>query len=289
MNQKVREVLTVILDRFKTGDIPEAIALASYPRINVPSNKWSLLNRTVMFLSGTYDARGFRQWKEVNRSVKKGSKAIYILVPSIRKSTDQETEEEILILKGFIGGPVFKVEDTDGEPLEYEELVLPDLPLLDRAEEWGIEVKAIPGNFRYYGYFSSQRKEIALATKAECVFFHELAHASHEKVKGKLKPGQDPVEEIIAELAATALCKLVGKDPKDNLGNSYQYIEKYATKAKLNPISACLTVMSETEKVINLILKGDEPCVREATIPQNPGGIDPGLVPAGQGIEKTDG
>jgi len=174
-----------------------------------------------------------------------------------------------LTLKGFIAGPVFKVEDTDGEPLEYEELELPDLPLLDRAEEWGIEVKAIPGNYRYHGYYSSKGKEIALAAKAECVFFHELAHASHEKVNGNLKPGEDPFQEIVAELAATALCKLVGKDPKDSLGNSYQYIEDHANKAKVNAISACMTVMGETEKVINLILKGGEPCVPEATIAQS--------------------
>ncbi len=125
-----------------------------------------------------------------------------------------------------------------------------------------------PGNYRFEGYYSINRKEIALASKAECVFFHELAHASHEKVKGKLKPGQDPFQEIVAELAATALCKLVGKDPRDSLGNSYQYIEEYATKAKVTALSACMTVMAETARVINLILKGGEPCVPEATIAQ---------------------
>ena len=80
MNPRVREVLTGILERFKSGDIPEAIALASYPRMDIPSGQWSLLNRTLMFISGTDDARGFRQWEKANRFVKKGSKAIYILV-----------------------------------------------------------------------------------------------------------------------------------------------------------------------------------------------------------------
>jgi hypothetical protein len=221
-----------------------------------------------MFLSGTHDARGFLQWQEVKRFVRKGSKAIYILVPYISKSIDQESGDPKPILKGFMGKAVFRVEDTDGEPLPYEKLELPDLPLLDRAREWGIEVKAIPGNYHYQGYYAFRRKEIALATKAECVFFHELAHASHEKIKGSLKSGQDPFQEIVAELAATALCRLVGKDPKDSLGNSYQYIQEYARKVNVTALSGCLTVMAETEKVIKLILKGGEPCVAELTTAQ---------------------
>jgi len=39
------------------------------------------------------------------------------------------------------------------------------------------------------------RKEIALATVEEGVFFHELAHAAHEKVNGLLKTGQDALQE----------------------------------------------------------------------------------------------
>ena len=74
---------------------------------------------------------------------------------------------------------------------------------------------------------------------------------------GKLKPGQDPVQEIVAELSAQALCRIVGKTDK-YLGNSYRYIERYAEKAGMSPHSACLKVLSDTEKVLKLILK-DEP------------------------------
>jgi antirestriction protein ArdC len=77
-------------------------------------------------------------------------------------------------------------------------------------------------------------------------------------VIGKLKGGQDPMQEIVAELAAQALCKLVGKQAQDTMGNSYKYIERYAEKMKLSSYSACMKAISETEKVIQLILKGDE-------------------------------
>jgi len=60
-----------------------------------------------MILSGTADARGYRQWKEANRYVKNGAKAIYILVPRIvKRSIETEREEEIL--RRFLTKPVFR-------------------------------------------------------------------------------------------------------------------------------------------------------------------------------------
>ncbi len=257
MNEKVKQVLNVILDKFKSGDIPEAVAYSMYPIPDIPSAKWSLMNRTLMFLSGTMDGRGYKQFQQVGRFVKPGSKAFFILVPFIKKvDSEQGGEKEILV--GFGCRPVFRVEDTDGKELEYETIERPDLPLLERAEEWGISICMIPGNYRYHGYYSLDRKEISLATPEEKVFFHELSHAGHEKVKGALKAGQDSLQEIVAELSAAALCRLVGKQRNNTIGNSYKYIEKYAEKIKMSPYKACLKVMSETEKVLNLILKGDD-------------------------------
>lgn len=122
------------------------------------------------------------------------------------------------------------------------------------AKKWGIEVKAIPGNYLFYGFYRDTSKEIALATKEEVVFFHELAHAGHAKVKRELKPGQDWKQEIVAELSAAVLCHLVGKDGERHLGNSHTYIEKYAAKAKMVPLAACFQVIGDVEKVLQLIL-----------------------------------
>ena len=62
------------------------------------------------------------------------------------------------------------------------------------------------------------KKEIALATPERSTFFHELSHTAHEKVKGGLKPRQDSLQEIVAELAAQALCRLVGRRPITHWG-----------------------------------------------------------------------
>ena len=256
--KKVKQTLNCIINRFKTGDIPEAVSFSMFPIANVPSAKWSKLNRTIMFLSGTHDARGFKQWKEVGRKVKKSSKAFYILVPNFRKMENQETGQKENILIGFSAQAVFKVEDTQGKPLEYDQIELPTLPLIERAKNWQISVKAVPGNYSYYGFYSPKRKEIGLASPEEIHFFHELAHCAHEKVLGKLTLGQNPIQEIVAELSAQALCCIVGKSTKKTIGNSYKYIERYAEKMKMSPSAACLRVLSDTEKVLNLILSPED-------------------------------
>jgi len=253
MNEKVKQALDSIIQRFKEGDIPEAVAFSTFPIPNIPAARWSLLNRIIMFFAGTSDARGYRQWQQVDRHVKRGAKAFTILAPRFIRKEGEDGGEAKSVLVGFLAVPVFRVEDTDGKPLDYQNIELPELPLMEVAQEWGISIKAIPGNYRYLGYFSQDRKQIALATKEESVFFHELSHAAHQRVLGELKQGQDWKQEIVAELAASALCKIVGKT-FNYLGNHYRYIEAYAKGANLTPWQFFLNVTGTTEKVLNLII-----------------------------------
>ena len=254
MNEIIKQTLSKVIDKFKSGDIPKVVALVYFPTADLPSNKWSFTNRMLMYLSDTEDARGFNQWKQVNRHVKKGSKAVYILVPFFKKQVDEDSGEEKNYLKYFKAVPVFRYEDTEGEPIDHKKIQIPDLPLLKKAKDWNITVKAVPGNYKYKGYFLPNKNEIGMATSEELIFFHELAHVAHKKLKGELKTGQDPLQEIVAELSAQTLCHMVGKQIKDTTGNSYKYIESYSAKVGKDVYSACLEVLNETEKVLNLIL-----------------------------------
>jgi hypothetical protein len=260
-------VLETILERFKSGDIPEAVTYSLFPIPDIPSAKWSFLNKLIMHLSNTADARGIRQWNKAGRTVKKGARAIYILVPRmIKTNTTNDENEEKIALKGFLAKPVFRFEDTEGEPLAYEkEISLPDLPLMEKAKQWGISVTATFPHYHAYGSYAPNTKEILLATPEEIVFFHELSHAAYERVIEKLKPGQVWDQEVTAELCAQVLTRLVGKQPQNNLGNSYQYIEGYTKEAGLSPMSACLHVLSSVEKVLSLILNEDEEEYHEAS------------------------
>jgi len=225
--------------------------------IDVPCNKWSFNNRLLTFLSGTSDARGIDQWRQVGPWPKRGSKAFYILVPFTAKKveTDEDTglETEKTALIGFRACPVFRYEDTDGKPLDVPQLEPPEPPpLLDIALSWGIEVRYMPYVGSGYGFYSPGRREIGLATHDEAVFFHELAHAAHERVNGKLTPSQDWRQEVVAELTAATLMHLFGKRPND--GGAYRYIRSYAEKAGKDAHRACLAVIADVSKCLALIL-----------------------------------
>jgi len=253
-SEKAHTCLQKIVDLFKQGNVPAALAVVTIPlEANIPSAKWSVSNRILQFLADTSDARGFRQWQNASRKVKKGAKAFHILGPKARKITEtdesgKETEKHIVM--GFFAIPVFRAEDTDGEPLPYEPPSPP--PLADVAEAFGLSVSYQTFASRYYGYYQGSSKRIVLATHSAQVFFHELAHAAHERIEGQLKGGQIPTQEIIAELTAATLAQLY--TPEANLGFSYDYVKRYAEKSKKTIERACLAVINTVGQVLDEIL-----------------------------------
>ena len=253
-SEKARVCLQRIVELFKEGNIPKALAVATIPpQTGIPSAKWSWSNKILQFLADTSDARGFRQWQQAGRKVNKGVKAFHILGPKARtvKETDENGQEtEKIIVAGFFAIPVFRAEDTDGEPLPYEPASPP--PLADVAEEFGLSVSYQTFANRYYGYYQGESQKIVLASHESKVFFHELAHAAHDRIAGKLKGGQVPSQEIIAELTAATLSNLYC--PEANLGFSYEYIKSYAKKSKKSIERACLAVINTVGKVLDEIL-----------------------------------
>ena len=260
MNERVKKVMDGILASFESGDIPEALSIAVLPRLDVPCSQWSFTNRLLVWLSGSSDLRGYRQWMSVGRNVRKGSKAIYILAPSMRKKRkeDEENEEEKMILTGFLGVPVFRYEDTEGEPLDIPKLKPREPPpLFDVAQAWNIDVDWHSYAGDGFGFYSPSRGMISLATHDEGTFFHELGHAAHHKLLGNLKKGQVWSQEVVAELTASVLAHLYGR--KIDLGGNYRYIRSYAEKADMTPHRACLKVIQDVEQCVNLIIREHEP------------------------------
>jgi len=262
-SKKAKVCLQQIVDLFKAGNIPKALAVATIPpQAGIPSAKWSWGNKVLQFLADTSDARGFQQWKQAGRKINRGAKAFYILGPKTRtiKETDNEgTETEKVIVAGFFAIPVFRAEDTDGKPLPYEPSTPP--PLAEMVEQFGLSVSYQTFVSRYYGYYQSKSKKIVLASHDSKVFFHELAHAAHERIEGRLKGGQIPSQEIIAELTAATLAQMYC--PESNLGFSYEYVKSYAKKSKKSIERACLSVINIVGQVLDEILKTQMPLKEE--------------------------
>lgn len=253
-SKKAKVCLQRIVDLFKSGNIPKALAVATIPpQKDIPSAKWSWSNKVLQFLADTSDARGYRQWQKAERKVNKGAKAFHILGPktkTVEETNEQGRQTEKVVVIGFYAIPVFRVEDTDGQVLPYEPASPP--PLADVAEQFGLSVSYQTFASRYYGYYQGETRRIVLASHESRVFFHELAHAAHERVEGKLKGGQVPDQEIIAELTAATLAQMYC--PEANLGFSYEYIKSYAEKSKKTTERACLAVINTVGQVLDEII-----------------------------------
>jgi len=176
---------------------------------------------------------GFRTWNSLKRRVKKGSRAIKILAPSIRKITevDPETGKEIetKIVSYFPVG-VFDVAQTEGEPLPEVEIRIDGdnytgffQTLIEFCESKNIQVDfknlGING---LYGY--SMGGQIAI-TNTESIntqtntMIHEIAHEILVHKGSKLSRQH---REIQAEGVAYVVSKHFGMENK-----SFNYLALY--------------------------------------------------------------
>src|SRR3989304_6398597 len=172
-NPRIKEAMDTLLKMVDEENL-EKVARAVFRSegSSIPSDKWSFLNRILMYLNHTEDARGFRQWQQVGRYVKKGSKAFYIIAPVTRKITaDKNLEsgemvrEERTVLAGFKGIPVFRIEDTDGAPMIREEYQV-NIPWEFESiiQELGLKVQPVRFCGAVYGSFNLISREIRLAS-----------------------------------------------------------------------------------------------------------------------------
>jgi len=247
VNDRVKETLGKIEEAFKQPDKLTGYMAASLIKSEEdrPIDRWSWGNRLLCLMHGTADARTFKQWKTVNRYVKKGEKAFFLLAPNTFRVKDEESDETHVVLRGFSTFAVFSVESTDGEPLpSYEPETLP--PLMNVAESWGISVKYCPAYSKAHGSTNGTDR-IRLMDHDESTFFHELVHCADDRCVGGLKGGQDPQQEAVAEIGAAVLARLYGLNTDSN---AYHYVKSYTG----NPVQSLLKLMPRIEKALNLIL-----------------------------------
>jgi hypothetical protein len=251
-NPRIKEAMDTLLKMFDEENL-EKVARAVFKGDSIPADKWSFLNRILMYLHDTEDARGFRQWQQVGRHVKKGAKAFYIIGPVTRKITAEKSlesgdtvREERKVLAGFKALPVFRIEDTDGAPMireEYQGKIPCEFNGI--IQELGLKVQPVRFCGSVYGSYNLINKEIRLASPDIEVFLHELSHAVDDRLNG-LKPGQKKDQEVTAEFSAAVIAHLMGY--RIPLGNVRDYIEGYSFRELLS----CLT---RIEKIVSYVIE----------------------------------
>ena len=71
---------------------------------------------------------------------------------------------------------------TEGKPPNHEPVYLSEIPLIEKATEWGISVKTVTRICKCHGHYDKNRKEIQLASTDVKTFLHGLAHAAIERL-----------------------------------------------------------------------------------------------------------
>lgn len=262
-SENVRRVAEQILAAFEAGTVPAACAqifIRHTPDDSRPCARWSWRNQLLAALLGHHDARGFRQWQEVGRHVRKGERAFHILAPSLRKAEfagDEPQDEPELVVAGFVCVPVFGYSQTEGEPLpgaEEQAAFLSALPLVEVARSWGLQVSTFAaegsGTLGYY----RPGQGIAVSVENLSTWAHELVHAADDRrgtlVRGR---GQKLSNEVVAEFGAAILLECLGHAESDR-GGAYAYIQSYCREHEADLLTTCTDLLDRACAAVALLL-----------------------------------
>ena len=206
---------------------------------------------------------GFNAWRKMNRFVRKGEKAIWILAPMVYKNADAEDGESDRVIRGFKFVPVFDVAQTDGEELpsvcnrldgddpagHYAQLV--DGGRSPSASRSRTTSSAAPRTATAPTSEHRIRVEIR-NTPAQRVktLAHEIAHALlHENFKDRA------LAELEAESTAYVVCQALGIDTSDY---SFGYVATWAGGGD-EAIAGIKASCERIQKTAATILRAFEP------------------------------
>lgn len=240
------------------------------------------LNNTLLIAMQKPDATtvaGYTTWKQLNRQVVKGAKAIKIIAPCPYKKkveaeiTDAEgnsilgrdgkpvTEQTEKVLMGFKVANVFDYSQTEGEPLPQLTHKLDGtvegysdfMEALKRFSPVPIEFKAIAGSAN--GYYHMINKNIVIDTDMSQVMhcktgIHEITHALlHDRDSGLEADARldKQTKEVQAESVAFTVCQYYNLDTSDY---SFGYIAGWSSGRELKELKASLEVIRQTAQTI---------------------------------------
>lgn len=277
------EQIKEITDKLQQGieDLFDSDTYKNYLKTMSKFTSYSL-NNTLLIAMQKPDATtvaGYTTWKQMNRSVAKGSRAIKILAPCIyKKKPDSDTtdtydkitqnnkdnakpEEPEKILVGFKIVNVFDISQTEGEPLPelahkldgtvdgYSDFML----ALEQYSPVPIEFKSIEGSAN--GYYHLINKNIVIddgmSQMMNCkTAVHEIAHALlHDNDSGLEKDSSlnKQTKEVQAESVAFTVSNYFGIDTSDY---SFGYIGGWSNGKDLKELKSSLETIRQTSQMI---------------------------------------
>lgn len=234
----MQEITQRVIDAIKSGTAPwqkpwETRGAAGMPVNMTTGKEYRGLNALYLDMLGAamgspYWA-GFKQFKKIGGSVRKGEKSTAILAPITRKGTDKETGEAFFYVTGFRVVRVFNATQCDGiddklaellEPSDVNEPRTLNAAMLDEfAANTGA---AIHHGARNYACYMPGPDQISMPNKDQFssaggyygTLLHELTHWTGHKSRLNRSAERNrrgyAFEELIAELGAYYASERIG-------------------------------------------------------------------------------
>lgn len=244
-----------------------SLSRASLARSHATGKIYSFLNQLLLGEAGEFWT--FEQAKKARLKVKKGSKASHVYFWRMIEVTDKDTGDlkEIPFLKRYC---VFASNCIEGAPSEAP-LALPENPVseaekiaknyLDRE---GIRLKSFVGTPCYIPASDSiqlpARSDFKSDARYFATLFHEIAHSTGTKKRLDRVMSQEQKEdrareELVAEIAAAALCRRAGIEPEVD-ENHAAYCAGWLKELKSDP-RAIVWAASRADAAVKFVL-GEE-------------------------------
>lgn len=178
----------------------------------------------------------FKRWNELGRKIRKGETSIRIFKPNFKKVEDENGEVDTKLV-GFLTVPVFAYEQTEGEPLPIDKVVIKLEGESDEAREiieFAEKIAAKDNCPVTYGdakgangFYSPSEHLIVvsdtLSINHRCkTLVHELVHS---KVHRYDRTSSRTEKEVVAEGTAFVVCSFFGLDTSDY---SFRYVKSWS-------------------------------------------------------------
>ncbi|MDI3211794.1 ArdC-like ssDNA-binding domain-containing protein [Arthrobacter sp. AL12] len=215
----------------------------------------SLGNQALLLMQGVIEpVHTFKGWPDLNRHVKKGSKAKSIYVPMFRRQENESGDEERR-LSGFkLVNCMFAVSDTEGDDLpEYEAPTWSKERALGSLAISEIAYESINGNAQGY----SHGREFAVNPVAVYPFKtmqHELSHIVHgHTTEERLQEYRvhRGLYEFEAEGSAYLIMNELGATDQFDADESRHYIQSWLRDQQPDEKSI-RSVFSTADKIIKV-------------------------------------
>jgi antirestriction protein ArdC len=193
----------------------------------------------------------YKKWGEFNRTVKKGEKALSMIMPVVGKTRDKNGEEDSFVFF-TVKNLWFAVSQTEGDDYT-QETIIPEWDANLAYEK--LDIKEIPfqmtdGNCMGY----AKGRSIAISPVAEFPHktrFHEIAHIvlGHTAEHGMDPSEHTPrdIREVEAETVAYILCSILGLT---GLEESRGYIQSWFKNGTMTDKTA-QRIFNAANKILN--------------------------------------